>query len=107
MANPRIVIDLDSQRAARQEKTGKGPLVKLGGKDYDLPSELPYEVAKKMAMISSTSDDIEKLTALDGVLEELFGGRVGEFKKENPTIPDVEYFIANVLKAYGAEIPES
>lgn len=39
------IVDLDAARAARLEAADDAPIVKLGGQDFGLPTEIPIGVA--------------------------------------------------------------
>lgn len=84
------VIDLDASRAARAEAAGVPVVVKLGGREFTLPVELPFLFADHLA-------EGELRRAFDALL----GEQASEFWKLGVTLPDVEAFAEQVTGAYG------
>jgi hypothetical protein len=93
MADPRV-IDLDAARAARAETTAP-VVVRFGGTDYSLPSELPIEAA------TSADDPM-------AFLRILFGDSTDKFLASGASVSDLEVLATGVAAAYGFEsVPES
>lgn len=61
-------IDLDAKRAARRAQEKAGPVVVFGGKEWQLPPELPWDLVRDAAR--GMSGDVD---ALDRILITLFG----------------------------------
>lgn len=93
MTGKRRTIDLDAARVARAEETGGTFDVVLGGETFELPAEMPLEVATRF----STGD-------LRGACEILVGpDQVEAFMSTGLSDKDLE---ALVEQGYGLTSPE-
>lgn len=88
------VIDLDAARLARAEAQGEAPVIRFAGKDWQLPVELPWEIAEAAASGDATA-------ALKGIAT-LLGDRWDEFKSHQPTLADIVVIVQHVGELYGA-----
>jgi hypothetical protein len=95
-------IDLDAARRARAEQRGDPPVVVVGGKEYELPAELPGEVVTSFGLV--VRGDV---SALDSAIGSLFGDKFGEIKAVGLSWEDEKYLLESVLEEYGFELPES
>lgn len=84
------LIDLDAARAARAEERGEAPVLKLGGKEFALPVELPLEFGR----LWSTGQTFEGLQLLIGL------DRWDEFRECHMSNLDLEQFIIELAKVY-------
>lgn len=96
-----MAIDLDAARAARREAKGDGPVVKLDGKDYQMPPELPYEALEYMRGLN---DPETAAGALVDVTRTLLGKHY-EKVKSNMTFDDLEVFVQGAMEEYGVVSP--
>lgn len=99
-------IDLDQARAARREARGEGPTVIIDGKELELPSELPFEVAEGLSGLSEESirdNPAASAGAVHRVLGALLGDASEEFMASKPSIDDVLALLDGLLKSYGME----
>jgi len=94
-ARPRI--DLDKARAARREGKGQGPEVKLGGKRFHLPPELPYEVLELIVGVEELPAVIKAAHLLMG--EEAYAAFLAA--EPPPSVADFEALIEGALEEYG------
>lgn len=92
-------LDLDALRAARQEQRAKegkeAPRFVLGGETFELPPELPYEVA----WLWVQADAMSSFRVLLG--EEAFE----RFRALTPSVDDTEKLIEWLDAAYGGSKP--
>jgi len=96
---PRINLDQRRKaRAAAREKNNAEPIVvEVGGQDFTLPAELPFEFADKAA-----NGDLR------GALSTLFDGDADAFFGQKLTFNDVMELVQEVASAYGFDnLPES
>lgn len=84
------VIDLDASRAARAEAAGAPVVVKLEGREFTLPAELPFLFADRLA-------EGELRPAFDVLL----GDQADDFWKLGITLPDIETLADQVTTLYG------
>jgi len=83
------VIDLDGARAARTES--QPVTLKFGGKDFDLPGELPFMFA-----------EYSRQERIDEALAALLGeDQAKQFFALNPSIEDLTSFTEAIVKVYG------
>lgn len=97
----RRVIDVDAHRAARLEKLGPPPVVRVGGRDVELPLELPADVIYAFGALSAGD-----LTALESGLRGLLGDAYDVVVAEAPAFADLEFVITEAMEAYGVAVPE-
>lgn len=90
------VIDLDAARAARAEKNGPAPIIRLGGKDWTLPVELPAD----FAILSAAGD-------LAGAMHALLGEQFEAFWKIGLSMDDLEAIADQAAGLYGVQTGES
>jgi hypothetical protein len=89
------IIDLDAARAARAEATKETPVIKFGGKEWTLPSELPWALAEAAAGANAESAIV--------AVKSLLGSQWEEFLKQNPSVEDMRILLENVAAIYGAD----
>jgi hypothetical protein len=86
---PSRVIDLDGARAARTES--QPVTLKFGGKDFDLPGELPFLFA-----------EYSRQERIDEALAALLGeDQSKQFFALNPSIEDLTSFTEAIVEVYG------
>lgn len=96
-----MAIDLDAARAARREGKGLGPVLVFGGKEYQLPAELPFEALEPIRGLSDSS------TAAGGMVDlvkALLGQHYEEVKAEL-SFDDLEAFVEGAMREYGVSDP--
>lgn len=86
------LLDLDSARAARFEASKEKPVVVFGGKQFEMPVELPLNMVEAL-----TKGDIG--TAMDI----LFGERASEFMELGPSMQD----LTELVTVYGVGLGEA
>lgn len=91
------VIDLDAARLAREEVQGAAPVIRFAGQDWQLPRELPFEIAEAAASGDATA-------ALKGI-QILLGSRWEEFKACGPTLGDIVVIVQGIGELYGVGDP--
>lgn len=100
------MIDLDEAKqkreAARRESEGKGPVIKFGGVDYELPAELPYGVLEALAQVA---DEEQAAGALTSMTRSLLGEYYENFTDTNPSMDDVNELIGGAMREYGLSSP--
>lgn len=99
-------IDLDAARAARREATQEAPVIALGGQDFVLPIELPFEVADllgQMAVAKERGDQGGQAVAVVQMVRLLLGEGFDEFMKQNPSLDDLLALMDGMTRAYGVE----
>lgn len=111
MTDAARTIDLDAARKARAESRAKAgigsPVIKVDGKTYDLPAELPIAVLDGFASLSGGGDgggDLEAVEALGDVLSALLGGGANYDALVNEhalTLDDLGYIIG---EAYDVDL---
>jgi hypothetical protein len=88
---PSRVIDLDGARAARSES--QPVTLKFGGKDFDLPGELPIMFA-----------ELATQNKMQEALQALLGSKQSEdFFALNPSVQDLEAFANAISEVYGLD----
>jgi hypothetical protein len=92
---PGRVIDLDAARAARAEAAKETPVIRFAGRDWNLPSELPWALAEVAA-----GGNAESAIA---AVKSLLGSQWAEFLEANPTIEDMRILLENVASIYVAD----
>ena len=103
-------IDLDAAKAARREANGEAPTVVFGGKEYELPVELPFEVATSMAGLDEESIKADPSLVgekINAVVSILFGTSVEEFMGGAPSMNDLMALIEGLSGVYGLDAGES
>lgn len=99
-------INLDAARAARREAEQEAPIVTLGGKDYELPVELPFEVAEHFAALAIAKERKDEAAMAAGVIQvvkSLLGDHFDSFMKSRPSIDDLLALVEGLTEAYGVE----
>lgn len=96
-----MTIDLDAARAARREGKGKGPVLKFGGKEYQLPPELPFEALEP---IRGMSDPDSAAGAMVDLIKALLGQYYDEIKGDL-SFDDLEAFVEGAMEEYGVSDP--
>jgi hypothetical protein len=97
-------IDLDAVRAARREAEAQAPSVKLGGKVFELPVELPFGV---FLLLPELRNEDTSVAAVSAVVRELFGEKHDEFMALGPSMEDLEALLNGVMEEYGLNPGES
>jgi hypothetical protein len=95
------IIDVDAHRQARLEALGPPPKVRLGGRDFELPPELPADVVGALGSLQNND-----FTGLDRALDALFGEHVAAIKALTPAWADQEFLLMATVEAYGFSLPE-
>ncbi len=99
-------IDLDAARAARREVEHEALTVALGGRDFVLPSELPFVVVERLADLKTTQeagDNSEVVKIILSIVELLLGDMYTDFMAQAPSMADLEVLLTELMKAYGFE----
>lgn len=97
------VIDVDAHRAARREKLGPPPTVHVGGRDFELPLELPAEVIYAFGAVG-----LGDLSQIEKGMRALFGEDYETIRELTPAWADQEYLLEAVLvEGYHFTLPES
>ena len=110
-------IDFDAARVARREALGAGPTLVVGGGEFELPVELPFEIAERfaeLAALQQSESEVEgddeaqaarmsNLTRLTSQLVETLLGTEANaaFCKERPSLSDITFIVEAVTQAYG------
>jgi hypothetical protein len=88
---PSRVIDLDGARAARKET--QPVTLKFGGKEFELPSELPIMFA-----------ELATQNKMQEALQALLGSEQSEdFFALSPSVQDLEEFANAITEVYGLD----
>jgi hypothetical protein len=95
------LIDLDAARAARLEKKGPGPKVKVDGQVYDLPRELPAEAVHAFGGLVSGDPSM-----LEVGVRSLFGDAWPALKASGLSFDDEVFLLETALALYGFDLPE-
>lgn len=110
---PGQTIDLDAARAARAEArraAGKAgpPVVRLFGKDWPLPPEMPAETAHAFGCLAAGD-----YSALGPGMEALFGKAWAELHQaareagDSLSLEDEAFLLEEAMERYGMALPES
>lgn len=83
------LVDLDAARAARAETVGERH-IKLGGEQFNLPAELPWDFFD----VLDTGD-------MKAAMEMLLNGQFERFWKHQPTTEDMKVLAKSVPSLYG------
>jgi hypothetical protein len=94
------MINLDAARAARREAKGKGPVVRSGGKEYELAPEIAFSVIEGLAKM----EDGDASRGLVGVAHGLFGEHYDAIVTDL-AVDDFNDLLAQVLEEYGVSAP--
>jgi hypothetical protein len=89
------IIDLDAARAARAETIKEAPVIKLQGKEFKLPNELPWSIVEA----ATTQDAAEIMKAVKSLL----GEQWDEFQKLGVSVADMQILIENIATTYGVD----
>lgn len=93
-------IDLDAARGARAETRGEAPKVRLLGKDYTLPDELPIDVVVGFGLVQDGN-----ISALQSTMILLFGEDVwAEINAAGLSFPDFMDLLYGALELYGFDL---
>lgn len=90
------VLDLDEARAARAEKNGPAPVLRFAGKDWELPLEMPADVA-----LHAQAERIRD------AVEALLGDQADEFMALRPSLPDLLELFGAISTVYGVKPGEA
>lgn len=96
-----MTVDLDEARAARKEAQGEGPVLKLDGKEYKLPPELPYEVLESIRGLQSPETAAGALVDFTRAIL----GKDYEKIKTKLSFNDLETLVEGIMKDYGITAP--
>ena len=97
----RRVIDVDAARAARLETLGPAPIVRVGGRDFELPLELPSETIYAFGAIQGGD-----FSGLERAMRSLYGDGYDAIAALTPAWADQEYLFTQTIEAYGFTLPE-
>jgi hypothetical protein len=97
----RVAIDVDAHRLARREKQGPPPVVKIDGREFDLPQDLPAEAI--YALGAAATDPAQLAIAMKA----LFGENFAVIFALCPAWDDQEFILLSAVQAYGFTLPES
>lgn len=101
-----VTVDLDAKKAereaARREAGKTGPVIKMGGKNYELSPELSYDVLEALKGLDSA--DTAGGALLD-MVEKLLGEHYAAFRATNPSLEDVTALLVGVMEEYGIDNP--
>jgi len=103
-------IDLDEGRAERREALGEAPTVTLMGKVFNLPVEMPLDIADHMVTLSDSmkkKDGSETTRALFKIMHSMLEDQYDAFLALHPAAPDLGKFVAGIPDIYGLEVGES
>lgn len=95
-------IDLDAARAARAEKRGPSPSVKVNGEIHELPAELPAEAVHAFGALMRGDP-----SGLELGMRSLFGDAWDRITKGTFSLDDEIFLLENALELYGISLPES
>lgn len=100
-------LDLDAIRAARREAQGEAPVIRFGGHDFVLPSELPFAVAEALANLGEaqkTEDQAAITASLIGAMKAIIGiADWPKFEAARPSMQDITELISGIARLYGLE----
>jgi hypothetical protein len=97
-----MTYDVDQERARRAEAAGGTHWsFKFGGAEYQLPREVPLEIAKDLEAL--TAGDQPALFAMHKALKGLLGKQAAKFPFETMSLPDFQ----GIFDAYFTEIGTS
>ena len=99
------IIDVDAHRAARFEQLGPPPVLRIDGRDYELPPEMPAQVVTAFGALAS--GDVTDLAGLDVGLRALLGDAYEAVVDESTSFADLEFVITAAMESYGMAAPES
>lgn len=111
--SPEQTIDLDAARAARAEQRRKDgkvgpPVVRLLGRDWPLPAEMPAESVHAFGSLAAGD-----YSALGPGMEALFGSSWVELHQaakaagEPLSLEDEAFLLEEAMERYGMALPES
>lgn len=92
------IIDLDAARAARAEAKAEAPVIRFGGTEYTLPSELPW------AIVEAASTGETK--AIIDAIKTLLGEQWSAFEATGVSVADMTVLIENIAGVYGTNSGE-
>lgn len=105
-------VNLDSKKQSRVSKK-KRPTVTFNGKNFFLPKELPFEIFRKLEILSAQEDKkpedytpdeaAEFLEELEAMLRLLFDDQTEAFLAEGPSLPDILALFDGVMDLFGDE----
>jgi len=88
-------FDLDAVRAARAEAQAEAPAVTFGGKEYQLPTEMPWAVVEAAASGDATGV-VEAVKAL-------LGDQWEDFASHGLSVADMIDLMEHIGALYGGE----
>lgn len=100
-----MAFDLDKARAARREKLGEGPKVVIGGEEYELAVEMPYDVLEAMR---GMANELTAPTAIVDTVKALLGEEGHKAflaLKPPPTVDDCMELVDALMGEYGVDAP--
>lgn len=100
-AGERRVIDVDAARQARLETLGPPAVVLVGGREFELPTELPSEVLYAFGALQQSD-----FSGLERAMRALFGDDYDAVMALTPAWADQEFLIASTFEAFGFSLPE-
>lgn len=88
-------FDLDAVRAARAEAQADAPVVTFGGKEYQLPAEMPWSVVEAAA----SGDAAGVVQAVKALL----GDQWEDFASHGLSVADMTALMEHIGTLYGGE----
>lgn len=101
MTDKPFVLDLDAQRAARQEIAGDPPAIVIGGKRIEIPRELALRFATEFMDLLNAGDVEAGLRIL------LKPDAYDQFMAADPTVEDLAALTSALPQLYGLELGKS
>lgn len=93
------VFDLDAAKAARAEAAGEYPAIRFGGKEYQLPVEMPWSVVEA----ASAGDAGGIVEAVKGLL----GEQWDDFASHGLSVADMTALLEHIGEMYGGDSGKS
>lgn len=108
----RAVIDIDAVRAIRAEQSGQGPIVRFGGKEYELPPRAPLALLEHLSRYfalrrewTTKGDKAAAGASSDAMISaaKVLIGDVGweEWRVAGAELEDVLNLLSGATRAYG------
>lgn len=96
------VVDLDKARAARREAAGRGPIIRVGGVEYELPAEMPFSVLEPLR---GMANEETAAAAMVDMTRALLGEHYEAIRDAGLSTEDLNVLIEGVMAKYGVQRP--